>query len=328
MALPRFYPHPVIAREGWPFITVGLILSIIVTLCAGWWSLPFWVFTVFALQFFRDPSRPIPQEPDAVLCPADGRVVVVEKALDPYRNTEALKISVFMNVFNVHSQRAPIDGTVTAVEYNPGKFVNAALDKASTENERNAVLATTRSGREVTFVQVAGLVARRILCYTNVGDKIVRGERYGFIRFGSRVDVYLPTDAQAQVAIGDKVSASSTILARLPLKAAVPEAPAEHPAEQQNAAPAAAPTAEAVNEYANLPETQTETAEAVKPAVDVVDAPAVESPTAEPVAEHAELPETTTEADSPTAEQASEQQVVEEAAAKVKKAAKKKSSGK
>ena len=221
--MPRFYPHPIIAREGWPFILAGLLLSIIVTACAGWWSLPFWLFTAFALQFFRDPSRPIPQDADAVLCPADGRIVVVEKVLDPYRNVEALKISVFMNVFNVHSQRAPVDGTITGVEYNKGKFVNAALDKASTENERNAVLATTRSGREITFVQVAGLVARRILCYIGEGEKVVRGERYGFIRFGSRVDVYLPTDARAEVAIGDKVSASSTILARLPLSAPAAE---------------------------------------------------------------------------------------------------------
>ena len=221
--MPRFYPHPIIAREGWPFISAGLVLSIIVTACAGWWSLPFWLFTAFAFQFFRDPSRPIPQDADAVLCPADGRIVVVEKALDPYRNVEALKISVFMNVFNVHSQRAPVDGTITGVEYNKGKFVNAALDKASTENERNAVLATTRSGREITFVQVAGLVARRILCYIGEGEKVVRGERYGFIRFGSRVDVYLPLDARAEVAIGDKVSASSTILARLPLSAPAAE---------------------------------------------------------------------------------------------------------
>ena len=221
--MPRFYPHPIIAREGWPFISAGLVLSIIVTACAGWWSLPFWLFTAFALQFFRDPSRPIPQDADAVLCPADGRIVVVEKVLDPYRNVEALKISVFMNVFNVHSQRAPVDGTITGVEYNKGKFVNAALDKASTENERNAVLATTRSGREITFVQVAGLVARRILCYIGEGEKVVRGERYGFIRFGSRVDVYLPLYARAEVANGDKVSASSAILARLPLSAPAAE---------------------------------------------------------------------------------------------------------
>ena len=215
----RFYPHPLIAREGWPFILVGLLLSVLVNLCCGWWWLPFWVFTVFAVQFFRDPARDIPADPEAVLCPADGRIVVVERAEDPFRKVPALKISVFMNVFNVHSQRAPVDGTVTQVDYFPGQFVNAALDKASTENERNAVFATTKSGRELTFVQVAGLVARRILCYVRPGEKITRGQRYGFIRFGSRVDVYLPTDAVPLVAIGEKVRASETVLARLPLEA-------------------------------------------------------------------------------------------------------------
>ncbi|WP_165009035.1 phosphatidylserine decarboxylase [Neisseria yangbaofengii] len=210
------YPHPIIAREGWPFIAIGFIAGVLVTAVNGWLSLPFWLFTIFALQFFRDPARYIPQDPDAVLSPVDGRVVVVERAQDPYRKTEALKISIFMNVFNVHSQKSPVDGTVEAIEYNRGKFLNADLDKASTENERNAVLVTTATGREITFVQVAGLVARRILCYTQVGRKLSRGERYGFIRFGSRVDVYLPLDAKAEVAIGDKVTGVSTILARLP----------------------------------------------------------------------------------------------------------------
>ena len=241
----RFYPHPIIALEGWPFIFAGLLASILLSFCCGWWSLPFWLFTVFALQFFRDPARDIPQDPEAVLCPADGRIVVVERATDPFRHTEALKISVFMNVFNVHSQRAPVSGTVTQVDYFRGKFLNAALDKASTENERNAVLATTESGREITFVQVAGLVAWRVLCYVKAGEPIIRGERYGFIRFGSRVDVYLPTDAQALVSIGDKVKASETILARLPLQpaATVPAAPApaataEPAAATESAAPA------------------------------------------------------------------------------------------
>ncbi|OAM29646.1 phosphatidylserine decarboxylase [Eikenella sp. NML03-A-027] len=215
----RSYPHPLIAREGWPFILSGLLLSMLVSICCGWWSLPFWVFTVFVVQFFRDPARGIPADPEAVLCPADGRIVVVERAEDPFRKVPALKISVFMNVFNVHSQRAPVDGTVTRVDYFPGQFVNAALDKACTENERNAVFATTKSGRELTFVQVAGLVARRILCYVQPGEKITRGQRYGFVRFGSRVDVYLPTDAVPLVAIGEKVRASETILARLPLEA-------------------------------------------------------------------------------------------------------------
>ena len=236
----RLYPHPIIAREGWPIIGGGLALSLLVSMCCGWWSLPFWVFTVFALQFFRDPAREIPQNPEAVLSPVDGRIVVVERARDPYRDVDALKISIFMNVFNVHSQKSPADCTVTKVVYNKGKFVNADLDKASTENERNAVLATTASGREITFVQVAGLVARRILCYTQAGEKLSRGERYGFIRFGSRVDMYLPVDAQAQVAIGDKVTGVSTVLARLPLTA--PQTESEPKAA---AAPQAAPVSQA-----------------------------------------------------------------------------------
>ena len=244
----RLYPHPIIAREGWPIIGGGLALSLLVSMCGGWWSLPFWVFTVFALQFFRDPAREIPQNPEAVLSPVDGRIVVVERARDPYRDVDALKISIFMNVFNVHSQKSPADCTVTKVVYNKGKFVNADLDKASTENERNAVLATTASGREITFVQVAGLVARRILCYTQAGAKLSRGERYGFIRFGSRVDMYLPVDAQAQVAIGDKVTGVSTVLARLPLTAPQTESepkaaavPQAAPASQATPASQAAP---------------------------------------------------------------------------------------
>ena len=244
----RLYPHPIIAREGWPIIGGGLALSLLVSMCCGWWSLPFWVFTVFALQFFRDPAREIPQNPEAVLSPVDGRIVVVERARDPYRDVDALKISIFMNVFNVHSQKSPADCTVTKVVYNKGKFVNADLDKASTENERNAVLAITASGREITFVQVAGLVARRILCYTQAGAKLSRGERYGFIRFGSRVDMYLPVDAQAQVAIGDKVTGVSTVLARLPLTAPQTESepkaaavPQAAPASQATPASQAAP---------------------------------------------------------------------------------------
>ncbi|EMU0627603.1 TPA: phosphatidylserine decarboxylase [Neisseria gonorrhoeae] len=253
----RLYPHPIIAREGWPIIGGGLALSLLVSMCCGWWSLPFWVFTVFALQFFRDPAREIPQNPEAVLSPVDGRIVVVERARDPYRDVDALKISIFMNVFNVHSQKSPADCTVTKVVYNKGKFVNADLDKASTENERNAVLATTASGREITFVQVAGLVARRILCYTQAGAKLSCGERYGFIRFGSRVDMYLPVDAQAQVAIGDKVTGVKTVLARLPLtdsqadpvsQAASVETAANPSAEQQQIEAAAAKIQAAVQD--------------------------------------------------------------------------------
>lgn len=209
------YPHPIIAREGWPFLGIAVVVALIVAFFSAVWSIPFWIIALFVLQFFRDPARVIPQKQNAVLSPADGRIVVVERAQDPYAEREALKISVFMNVFNVHSNRAPVDGKIENVQYFPGKFVNADLDKASIENERNALTITTTAGQLVTCVQVAGLIARRILCYVNAGDPLARGQRYGFIRFGSRVDVYLPLSAIPKVAVGDRVSATETILAEL-----------------------------------------------------------------------------------------------------------------
>ena len=209
------YPHPIIAREGWPFLAISLALAVAATVWCALWSIPLWIIFVFVLQFFRDPAREIPQQEGIVLSPADGRVIKVERTQDPYGQREAILVSVFMNVFNVHSNRSPVDGTVQKVQYFPGKFVNADLDKASTDNERNAVVLTTNDGQIVTFVQVAGLIARRILCYIKVGDVLTRGQRYGFIRFGSRVDVYLPLTTTVKVAIGDKVSATTTILAKL-----------------------------------------------------------------------------------------------------------------
>ena len=209
------YPHPIIAREGWLFLGIGIALSAVISFFLSWWSLPFWLATLFVLQFFRDPARDVPDEPGALVSPADGRIVFVGRAEDPYLKREALKISVFMNVFNVHSNRSPVDGTVKEKWYFPGAFVNAALDKASLENERSALWLRTRDGKDVTCVQVAGLIARRILCYVDSGAELVRGQRYGFIRFGSRVDVYLPLDAQPKAAIGDKVYAAETVLAWL-----------------------------------------------------------------------------------------------------------------
>lgn len=210
------YPHPIIAREGWPFLAISIIVAILATVWCAAWSIPLWIIALFVLQFFRDPPREIPQDADAVLSPADGRIVAVERVNDPYVQREAIKVSVFMNVFNVHSNRSPVDGTVQQIWYFPGKFVNADLDKASTENERNAVWLKTANGTDITSVQVAGLIARRILCYVKAGEALTRGQRYGFIRFGSRVDVYLPLDANVRVSIGDKVSATTTILAVLP----------------------------------------------------------------------------------------------------------------
>ncbi|MDP2811040.1 MAG: phosphatidylserine decarboxylase [Rhodocyclaceae bacterium] len=211
------YPHPIIAREGWPFLGVAAGTALLVTVVAGWgWALPFWLVALFVLQFFRDPAREVPGDAKSVLSPADGRIVAIGPVRDPWLDRDALKVSVFMNVFNVHSNRSPVDGEVMRRWYHPGKFVNADLDKASTENERNALHLRTAEGRDVTCVQVAGLIARRILCYVDAGARLARGQRYGFIRFGSRVDLYLPTDVRVKVAIGDKVRATSTILAELP----------------------------------------------------------------------------------------------------------------
>ncbi len=210
------YPHPILAREGWLFTAIAVVVAIVVTLTAAWpWALLCWVITLFVIQFFRDPARVIASEERLVLSPADGRVVVVERAEDPYLKREALKFSVFMNVFNAHSNRSPVDGEVREVWYHPGTFLNASLAKASLENERNALWIKTPGGLDVTCVQVAGLIARRILCYVKAGDRLTRGQRYGFIRFGSRVDVYLPLTATAKVSVGDKVYATLTVLAQL-----------------------------------------------------------------------------------------------------------------
>jgi phosphatidylserine decarboxylase len=211
------YPHPIIAREGWPFVTLALGAAIALTAGGLWIAAAIaWLAALFVLQFFRDPPRIVPAAPDAVLSPADGRIVKVEPARDPYLQRDALKISVFMNVFNVHSNRSPVDGSVVAAWYHAGSFLNAALDKASLENERNALHLRTPDGQDVTCVQVAGLIARRVLCYAKPGDVLARGQRYGFIRFGSRVDVYLAPDARANVAVGDVVFATETVLAQFP----------------------------------------------------------------------------------------------------------------
>ncbi len=211
------YPHPIIAREGWPFVIATATMSILSTAYFGFaGSVLVWIALAFVVQFFRDPARSIAGDRMSVVCPADGRVVSVGAAHDPWLDRPALRVSIFMNVFNVHSNRSPVDGTVKKVWYHAGSFLNAALDKASLENERNAIWLQTESGSDITCVQVAGLIARRILCHVEPGAHLARGDRYGFIRFGSRVDVYLDPAAQVCVALGDKVKASSTLLARLP----------------------------------------------------------------------------------------------------------------
>lgn len=211
------YPHPIIAREGWWFLAIAIALALALSWLGPWWLAAVgWLIALFIAQFFRDPPRLVPQQPNAVLSPADGKIVFVGRARDHYLDREALRISVFMNVFNVHSNRSPVDGEVKQRWYHAGSFFNAALDKSSFDNERNALHLARPDGVDVVCVQIAGLIARRILCYVGPGDRLTRGQRFGFIRFGSRVDVYLPPQAAPKIAPGDAVHATTTILAELP----------------------------------------------------------------------------------------------------------------
>ncbi len=208
---------PVIAREGWSRITLILVAAIAIHYWAGVaWASPVWILLVLVVQFFRDPRRSIPQQSGVVVSPAHGKVVSIETTRDPYLAREAVKVSIFMNIFSVHSNRTPVDGIVVERWYNKGKFFNAALDKASAFNERSAIHIRTPAGWDVTSVQIAGLVARRILSYLTVGQSVERGERYGFIRFGSRVDVYLPEGSRIVARLGKWVNSGSDIIAFLP----------------------------------------------------------------------------------------------------------------
>lgn len=207
--------HPILAREGWFYIALTLFSAVLTTIVFPIYvAIFFWIIAVFVLQFFRDPYRAIPQDEGVIISPADGKVISTGIVDDPYLDRKAFKISVFMNVFSVHSNRAPFSGVVKKIWYKPGLFVNADLDKASEQNERNAVWYQSPEGQDVVSVQVAGLIARRILCYVKEGDELERGQRYGFIRFGSRVDLFLPEDFSAEVSLGDNVSSGTSILGR------------------------------------------------------------------------------------------------------------------
>ncbi len=236
----NLYPHPFFAKECWPFIAVSGVLALFATAMDwGFLSFVLWVLFIIVVQFFRDPAREIPQGAKNVLSVVDGRVLKVEKAVDPYTGREALLIAVFMNLFNVHSQKMPVTGKVLKKVYRPGKYFNASLDKASEENEQCAVIVKAEDGSQITFVQIAGLVTHRILNYVKEGDELSRGDRYGFIRFGSRVDMYLPVNAHPKVVIGEKVFAPTTTLAVLDDEVLeYPEPEETKPAEAEAAAPA------------------------------------------------------------------------------------------
>lgn len=214
-----------IHREGYPFIAGFFVVSLIL----GWlWNPLFWVglvLTIWCIYFYRDPERVTPLDDRLVISPADGKVSAVGPAVPPAElglgEEPRLRISVFMNVFSVHINRAPVRGEIEKIEHKPGKFLNADLDKASTENERNSVLIDSPHGK-VGVVQVAGLVARRILCWSKEDEVLSVGERFGLIRFGSRVDVYLPEGVVPRVAVGQTAVAGETVLAEFESQYAEP----------------------------------------------------------------------------------------------------------
>lgn len=205
----------IIAPEGYPFIVFSLIFTIVVAFLGGnWWlTCIFTVLTVFVVCFFRNPERYFEEAEKVIISPADGKVIKIENVeTEGTISGKFLKISIFMNVFNVHVNRIPYAGKIEALHYHKGKFVSAHLDKASLDNERNEVLIRTDDGRLIWTVQIAGLIARRIVCWINPGMYLKKGERFGLICFGSRVDVYLPEDSKISVKLKDKVKAGQTPL--------------------------------------------------------------------------------------------------------------------
>ena len=207
--------HP----EGRKFVAIFAALTLVLFLIAdvlGWIGVG---LTIWCYYFFRDPERVTPDRPGLVVSPADGVVSMIEPAVPPAElgmdDTALTRISIFMNVFNCHVNRMPVAGEITAISYRPGTFVNASLDKASEDNERNSLCIRMADGREVAVVQIAGLVARRIVCFVNIGLWLQAGERFGLIRFGSRLDVYLPEGVAPMVEVGQTMIAGETVLAEL-----------------------------------------------------------------------------------------------------------------
>jgi phosphatidylserine decarboxylase len=210
--------HP----DGWPYIAIAVALNALVFVLAGWFGWLFVPLTVWCVAFFRDPERATPGGEGLIVSPADGVMLPVVEASPPAElgmGTDArTRLSIFMNVFNVHVNRVPADGTVTALAYHPGKFINASFDKASEDNERMAVRLKLADGPEIAVVQIAGLVARRIRCDLRQGEHVRCGARFGIIRFGSRLDVYLPAGAEIAVEKGQTVRAGETVLAKVARK--------------------------------------------------------------------------------------------------------------
>lgn len=206
-----------IVQEGVPFLLVFGLAGVAFAVGGLWWaSIPCFLLTIYTAFFFRNPERLAPVGANLVVSPADGRVIVAGPAKETeFLNEEMLKVSIFMSLFDVHVNRFPIDGTVKNMKYHKGRFMAAFEDRASEENERNAMLIETGSGQKVVLVQVAGLVARRIVAYPGIGAFIMKGQRMGLIRFGSRCDMYFPLDTELAVKVGDRLLGGESLLARL-----------------------------------------------------------------------------------------------------------------
>ena len=211
-------PQIPIAKEGYPFIGFSAFITLIIAILGyDLLALTALSLTTFVVYFFRDPERIGPISEDALISPADGKVILIEKIIDDqYLLGQVYKVSIFMNVFNVHVNRVPVSGTVEKIIYTPGKFYSADSDRGAMHNEHCATLLRSASGQRFAFVQVAGLIARRIVCWLEAGDQVRRGQRFGLIRFGSRVDLYIPSQTQLEIAVGQKVRAGETVIGYLP----------------------------------------------------------------------------------------------------------------
>ena len=216
-SLRAAFPPP--HRAGWPFVAGGVVVFVIGLVVSRWLAWPAAAFTLFCLYFFRDPERTPPHRPGAVIAAADGRITSVMEVIPPAElglgDAPRWRVATFLSVLNVHVNRVPFAGVVTRIAYHPGSFVNASLDKASEKNERNAIALKLPDGRDMAVVQIAGLIARRILCGLKEGDAVVAGARFGIIRFGSRTDIYLPPGVQPLVIVGQTMVGGETVVALL-----------------------------------------------------------------------------------------------------------------
>jgi len=209
--------RPIIHPEGWKFAFIFFVISLLTYLVYAPISIIGFLLTLFTLWFFRDPSRNTPVDSNLIISSADGKVCLIDEAYPPkevsMKQEKMKRVCVFMNVFNVHVNRSPVAGVIKDIVYKEGQFLNASLDKASEKNERSSLIINSEHGADIVVVQIAGLIARRILGFVSKHQNLNQGERFGLIRFGSRVDIYMPLDSTVKCSVGDKVVAGESVIA-------------------------------------------------------------------------------------------------------------------